>query len=334
MSETSSKENNLLTDAVSQIIGIFALAGIGIGATGGVAVNQIGGGGILDGIIILVVLTVTFLLGPVIGLITGLRVGDKQGRSSDSYVTGLIGSVAGYFAMILAVVIIVFAVMAISGGGGGSSATQASTTASGSSSSLAIGEYIVPIIAVAIPTGITGLGGVYFGGNRVTAGESVDSPTGISGLGDAYFDVNKSTVEENRITLSKKYVAIVIVAIGIVVAGAVVVPNALSSGPPVEVEGSTLFIQNTITADATITNPTNSEKTTTLTVELVIDGSTVETRSEEITVSANDGTTISWSLVDGSDLTSSQIDAVNEGNMELRFKIDDTIVDTDTPAAS
>lgn len=309
MSEKTSQGVDFSTGAVSQIIGIFALAGIGIGATGGVAVNQIGGGAILGGIIILVVLTVTFLLGPVIGLIAGLRVGDEQGRSSESYLTGLLGSVAGYFVMILAVVIIVSVVMAISGGGGGSGATQASTTSGGSSSGLAIGEYIVPIIAVAIPTGITGLGGVYFGGNKGTAGEK-------------------------GITLSKKYVAIVIVVIGIVVAGAVVVPNALSSGPPVEVDGSTEFIQNTITADATITNPADSEKTKTLTVELVIDGSIVETRSEEITVSANDETTIRWSLVDGPDLTQSQVDAVNQGNMELRFKIDDTTVDTDSPAAS
>jgi len=309
VSEKTSQGVDFSTGAVSQIIGIFALAGIGIGATGGVAVNQIGGGAILGGIIILVVLTVTFLLGPVIGLIAGLRVGDEQGRSSESYLTGLLGSVAGYFVMILAVVIIVSVVMAISGGGGGSGATQASTTSGGSSSGLAIGEYIVPIIAVAIPTGITGLGGVYFGGN-------------------------KGTAEKKGITLSKKYVAIVIVVIGIVVAGAVVVPNALSSGPPVEVDGSTEFIQNTITADATITNPADSEKTKTLTVELVIDGSIVETRSEEITVSANDETTIRWSLVDGPDLTQSQVDAVNQGNMELRFKIDDTTVDTDSPAAS
>jgi hypothetical protein len=309
MSEKISQGVDFSTGAVSQIIGIFALAGIGIGATGGVAVNQIGGGAILGGIIILVVLTVAFLLGPVIGLIAGLRVGDEQGRSSESYLTGLLGSVAGYFVMILAVVIIVSVVMAITGGGGGSGATQASTTSGGSSSGLAIGEYIVPIIAVAIPTGITGLGGVYFGGNKRTAGEK-------------------------GITLSKKYVAIVIVVIGIVVAGAVVVPNALSSGPPVEVDGSTEFIQNTITADATITNPADSEKTKTLTVELVIDGSIVETRSEEITVSANDETTIRWSLIDGPDLTQSQVDAVNQGNMELRFKIDDTTVDTDSPAAS
>lgn len=309
MSEITSQGVNFSTGAVSQIIGIFALTGIGIGATGGVAVNQIGGGAILGGVIILVVLTVTFLLGPVIGLIAGLRVGDEQGRSPESYLTGLLGSVAGYFVMILAVVIIVSVVMAISGGGGGSGATQASTTTGGSSSSLPIGEYIVPIIAVAIPTGITGLGGVYFGGNKCTAGE-------------------------DGITLSKKYVAIVIVVISIVVAGAVVVPNALSSGPPLEVDGSTEFIQNTITADATITNPADSERTKTLTVELVIDGSIVETRSEEITVPANDQITIRWSLVDGPDLTQSQVDAVNEGNMELRFKIDDTTVDTDSPAAS
>jgi hypothetical protein len=309
VSEKISQGVDFSTGAVSQIIGIFALAGIGIGATGGVAVNQIGGGAILGSIIILVVLTVTFLLGPVIGLIAGLRVGDEQGRSSESYLTGLLGSVVGYFVMIFAVVIIVSVLMAISSGGGGGGATQASTTSGASSSGLAIGEYIVPIIAVAIPTGITGLGGVYFGGNKSTAGQK-------------------------EISLSKKYVATAIVVIGIVVAGAVVVPNALSSGPPLEVDGSTEFIQNTITADATITNPADSEKTKTVAVELVIDGSIIETRSEEITVSANDETTIRWSLVEGSELSQSQIDAVNRGNMELRFKIDDTTVDTDSPAAS
>jgi len=309
VSETKSQKSNISTDAVSEIIGIFVLAGIGIGATGGVAVNQIGGGGILSGTIILIVLTSTFLLGPVIGLIAGLRIGDEQGQSSDSYLTGLLGSTAGYFFMILSVIIIISLAMMISGGGGGSGATQTSTTAGGSSSSMALGEYIVPIIAVAIPTGITGLGGVYFGGNGNTA-------------------------EENVVQISKKYVAIVFVIISIVAAGAIVAPNALSSGPPFEVDGSTEVVQNTITADATISNPADNEKTKTLTVELVIDGSVVETRSEEITIPGNDKTKIRWSIIYGSDLTRSQVDAVNEGNMQLRFKINGSTVDTDSPAPS
>lgn len=312
MSETAgSNKINLSTRGIIQIIGIFALAGVGIGATGGVAVSQLGAGSaILSGVLILVVLTIAFLLGPVIGLISGLRIGDTQGRSPESYITGLVGSVAGYFVMILAIVIIISVIMAITGGGSGesSAATQASTT-DGSSSGLAIGEYLVPIIAVALPTGITGLGGVFFGGHNHTTGKS-------------------------GVTLPTRYVPVTVAVIAIVVAGAIVAPSLLSSEPQLQVDGSTEFPQNSITADATITNPAESETTQTLTVELYIDGSEITSRSEEVTVPANDATRINWSLVEGSDLSESMIDAVNDGNMELRFKIDDTTVDTDSPDSS
>ena len=310
MTESATTEEGLSISTIGEVIGIFSLTGVGLGATGGVAVNLLGtGSGIVSGILVLVVLTVTFLLGPVIGLISGLRVGDEQGRSSESYLGGLLGSVAGYFAMILVVVLIISAVMAMGGGGGSETATTQTATGGSSSSGLPIGEYIVPIIAVAFPTGITGLGGVYFGGSAGVA-------------------------QSSGIRVPKKYVASTIIILIIVAAGVTVVPGLLSSEPQFEIDGTTEIIQNTINADATVTNPTDGEKTETLTVDLVIDGSVVETRSQEITVPANDKTTIRWSLVYGSDLTQSQIDAVNQGNMKLRFVINDQVVDTDSPDAS
>jgi hypothetical protein len=308
VTESTTAERGLSVSTIGEVIGIFALAGIGIGATGGVAVNLLGtGSGIVSGILVLVVLTVTFLLGPVIGLISGLRVGDRQGRSSESYLGGLLGSVAGYFIMILAVILIISAVMTIGGGGGSETATTQTATG-GSSSGLPIGEYIVPIIAVALPTGITGLGGAYFGGSADTA-------------------------QGGGIKLPKKYIAGTIIILIILAAGTTVVPDLLSSEPQLEVDGTTEFSDNAIYADTVITNPTDGDVTNTLAVELVINGDVVQTDSEQVTVAANDDRRDSLQLIEETELTQSQTDAINQGNMELRFRINNQVVDTHSPDA-
>jgi len=302
---------------IGQVVGIFALAGVGIGATGGVAMTQLSSGSaIFSGLLVLVILTVAFLLGPIIGLISGLRTGDGMGRTSESYLAGVLGSVAGYFVMILVVVLALsIAVAAVAGGGAGggsSAATDAAgqtTTNGGSSGGLPIGEYIIPIIAVALPTGLTGLGGVYLGGGGA-------APSG------------------GGINLPLRYVAAGIVVVGVIAAGVVVGPELLTAEPQLEVDGGMDATSNTISTDATVTNPTDSEITNTMRVELVIDGEVAATHEEEITVRANSERQVLWRIATASDLTQSQVQAINAGDMELRYIINDETVDTYSPSSS
>jgi hypothetical protein len=114
--ETSEVNSGISVSTLAQVIGIFIFAGIGIGATAGITITQLGSGSaILGGILTLVVLTIVFLLGPVIGLIAGLRVGSENGATTTSYLVSFLGSTAGYFAMII-VVILAMSVAMIEGG--------------------------------------------------------------------------------------------------------------------------------------------------------------------------------------------------------------------------
>jgi MFS family permease len=323
-SDTQDLNEGIPITVVSQVIGIFALVGVGIGLTGGVAISQLGSGGaILSGILILVVLTLALLLGPVIGIISGLRTGDEYGRSTGSYLAGLIGSVTGYFVMIFIVLIILTAVLAIVIGDGGSGSTAAQSAAStsasptSSSGSLPIGEYIIPIIAVAIPTGITGIGGVYFGGYRDGSGEHIADNT-----------LSEDTIS----TLSWKYVGIAIIIITVLAAGLTIGPELLSPQPEdLEIDGGAANTDITLFAEGTVTNPTNSEITTPIIIELVIDGSVVTTTEETTTVEANGVTTIRSEIATVNDLTNSEIESVANDNYELRFIIAGQTVETYRP---
>jgi hypothetical protein len=311
-------ENNTDADggiplnSVGQIVGIFALVGVGIGLTGGVAMSQLGSGGaIIGGILTLVILTIAFLLGPVISIITGLRTGEQQGRTGESYLAGLLGSVVGYFVMMAIVLLILSVVMAIVMGDGGSSSTAAqstTSTASSSESGLPIGEYIIPIIAVAIPTGLTGLGGVFFGGSErsATAGGAIDVPWKYAGIG----------------------VAVIL----LITAGVVYVPGALTAGPQqLEVTGDASTTQTELFAEGTVENPANNEISTTLTIEFVIDGAVVTTTDEDITVPANDEIRLSVRVATVDDMTTQQILAVSNGEYQLRYIIEGETVDTYEP---
>jgi len=160
LDDDSEKRSGIPLDDIIPIVGIFALVGFGIGSTGGVAISQLGGG-IASGILTLVVLTVSFLLGPVVGIVAGIRSGGQHGRTSRALLASFIGSIAGYIVMMIIMFISLGFVSSVLMGSGGTTAAQSTTTSSGGG--LSIGGYIVPIIAVALPTGITGLGGVFFG---------------------------------------------------------------------------------------------------------------------------------------------------------------------------
>jgi hypothetical protein len=314
---------------IGQIIGVFVLVGVGIGLTGGVAISQLGSGNaILSGILILIVLILTLLFGPVISVITGLRTGDQYGRSNRSYLAGLIGSVTGYFVMIVIVLLILSAVLAIAIGDGGSGSTTAqsattpaltSTSSASPSNSLPIREYILPIVAVAIPTGITGIGGVYFGGNKSSSNE----------------DTTDNTLSADTISnLPWKYVGIAIIIIAVLASGVVIGPELLSTDPQpedLELTGESSVTVTNVFVEARITNPTNADINTVVNIELVIDGSISATTQEVISVAPNGETSIRTVIATTDDLTSSEIDSAKNNDYTIRFIISGETVETYRP---
>jgi hypothetical protein len=229
MSSERQSSSGIPVSALKETVGIFSLLGVGLGLTGGITMSQLGGGGgggfggaIIGGILILVVLTFAFLIGPLVAVITGLRTGQEHGQSVQTYIAGGLGAVGGYFSMMLIVLLILSIVMSTLSGdaGTGSSATQ---TASASSSGLDIGQYIVPVIAVAIPTGITGLGGVFFANNgqRQAREASVD-PTSEGQEGAV-----KSDSAFDSIPVKKIGIAVAVVAV--IGVGVAILPGIISS---------------------------------------------------------------------------------------------------------
>lgn len=304
MSSGSAADNvGIVISDVVQAIAIFALAGVGIGATGGIAITQLSSGGLLGGVLSLVVLTVVLLLGPVIGLISGLRVGTNQDSSYPSYLSGLVGAIGGYFVMILLVIVTLSLALNVPTGVA-DTAAQTTAGSGGSSTGISFGQYILPIIAVAVPTGLTGLGGVYLGSNP---GSSSDVTS-----------------------FSTKYVVGGVVLVFMIAAAGLIGPELLSSEPQLEVSGAVSSGQNTLYADGTVTNPTTTEITNVITVELVIDGESFATEQEEVTVPAGTDTEISLEIATVDGLSNSQIQAVGSGQFEIRYSINDQTVETYT----
>ncbi|WP_231190166.1 hypothetical protein [Haladaptatus sp. DYF46] len=136
------------------IIGLFAVIGAGFGLTGVVAIQMVAGGNsgiggqILAGIFLISLLVVLLLIGPIVGGFGGLRVAEQlaEGRHT-VYLTSFVGNAVGYVVMVIvsALLIGLFA-----GGGGG-----------GSGSPFSITDLLIPLIILALPVGLTGVGASY-----------------------------------------------------------------------------------------------------------------------------------------------------------------------------
>jgi len=319
---------------VKETIGIFSLLGVGLGLTGGITISQLagGGGGIFGGILVLVVLTFAFLIGPLVAVITGLRIGEEHGQSNETYIAGGLGAVGGYLSMMLIVLLILsLAMSTLSGDAGtGTSATQSAST---SGSGLDIGEYILPVIAVAIPTAITGSGGVFFAGNDQGQVEGVSAGSAIEGQQEGV----KTDSALDSIPLKKVGIAIAVIAV--IGAGVAILPGIISpsSAGDLVVNGDIAGPNDEILATGTIENPTDQEISTTVTYEFVVDGETVGTSNEDITVPANSQIEISHGVVTYQELeqtlTEQEQSEFGAGNFQMDFIIQGETVDSATVEA-
>jgi hypothetical protein len=135
-------------------IGLFAVIGVGFGLTGIVILALVAGGGsgvgggILAGIFLISLLVVLLLTGSIVGAFCGLRVAERlRGNARTTYLTSFVGTAVGYVVMV-AIAVVLIGLTA--GGGGGQTG--------GGGGFFNIVNLLVPLIVLAIPVGLTGVG--------------------------------------------------------------------------------------------------------------------------------------------------------------------------------
>jgi hypothetical protein len=181
-------------------VGLFAMVGLTLGLTGAFAFSYFNEGGatsgILTGLLSIIVLTIGFLLGPVVAMVVGLRVYGSDADSDTKYTTSGIGSFVGYIVMIVVLVLVLtvsFGLIGAGGQAGTGTGTDGAGTAGDGGGVLSIGDLLLPLIGFAIPTGIMGVGatwlasrfGVASGGGRTGgASNNDDMPTSTTSSSD------------------------------------------------------------------------------------------------------------------------------------------------------
>lgn len=133
------------------VIGLFAVIGVGFGLTGIVAVEFVAGsttGGQFVGALLLISLFAVLLFtGPIAGAFSGLRVADRLNENAGTvYLTSFVATAVGYFVMVVVSVLLLGLVV-----GGGDATT-------GGGSLFDLLDLVIPLVLLAIPVGITGLG--------------------------------------------------------------------------------------------------------------------------------------------------------------------------------
>lgn len=319
MSESNQATSDIRLTIIKETVGIFSLVGVGLGLTGGITLSQLSeGGGILGGVLVLVVLTFAFLIGPLVAVITGMRAGERYGQSSQTYFAGGAGAVGGYLSMMVIVLLIVSLAMSTLSGdaGGGASATQSAST---SGSGLNIGEYLVPVVAVAIPTAVTGLGGVFLAGEgQVEEKEVTSSSTAGENEGEIQ---SGSAIDSLPIKKIGAVVAVIaVVGVGIAFIGGTT--SSLEETLDVTFEEQSIS-EGDVTHTWTVKNPTNSDIQTTMKSDITIDGEEITEGSKEIMVPANEQVTVSIVAAEDGELTSQQETMVQEFDYRALYNFED-----------
>lgn len=307
MSETDNVFS-IPTRSLKLTIGIFALTGLGLGLTGAVVLFQLGsGGGLFGGVLLLLLVTTAFLFSPVIGVISGLRVGSDRSRTPDLYTESFLTTMLGSYAMMGTVLITIGLGMAVMTGGGAGGSGSVQTGASGvvgSSGDLNLQQYILPIILVGIPTGVTGVGGAYFGART------------------------EGSPEDESIKLPVKGVATGLVIISVLLISVPVVSVVLAPpAPQLSVDGDVYAMSNVVIAGGTVENPTGQAITNDVKAEFVVGDDVVGSNEDTVTVGANGELSVGIELMNLDDLTTSQTQSLQSGDWEVRYIINQETVE-------
>jgi hypothetical protein len=315
---------------IVSLVAVFALVGVGIGLSGAIAISQLGGdGALVAGLLLIVVLTIAFLLWPVIGLIGGLRAGQRHGRLRDTYLSTTIGSAAGFLVMMGLVLVLMMLGLALAGSGGGGAGGTAAQ--SGSGASVQPGQLFVPIVITTIPTVIVSLGGTYFGGGSTTESAPSKTPTATESTtrsSSGLPSLPEPPSLQSSPTVPTRYVAAVVLAVVVIVAVTVGPSLLFSPTERLNVEGEVSGGGNLLFGSAIVTNPSDTEVTTDMTLVLSVNGEEAGRTIDEVSIPANGGKEVSWELQSTFDLSDSQTAAIENGNFQLQLSIDGETVET------
>ena len=153
------------------IIGIFSLVGVGFGITGFLVLQLVAGSGgtssqIFAAIFALSLLGIVLLLGPVIAVYSSLNTANGFYHDArTTYLASFVSNFAGYLIMVVIAVLLIGAALG-GGGSAGSGTTTEQTTSTGDTFDL--GSLAIPMIALAIPVGLVGVGSTYLHRKRNT----------------------------------------------------------------------------------------------------------------------------------------------------------------------
>lgn len=299
-------------------VGIFALIGVGLGLVGFVVLTQSASGNnmadaIVSGIFSIMILVIALFLGPVIAAIVGIQMGNRN-QSSSVYFTSFVGNTIGYIVMMLIVLAILSIGIGLVSNGGGSSTMGGTTGEVGASGGGGFGQWVFPIIAISVITGLTGTGARYL---QIQANQMGKTETGDF---------------SNLIPL--KGILAVLLVCGVLLVS-IYGSSALLSGDPssnLEVTGEAYSQNNILYGSAVVENVGDSEATATLTIRLLIDGQERDdfTSSTEVTLDGDESTTETLEMGRYGTLPRSEINELNAGNWTIEFLIDGEVKDTYT----
>lgn len=145
------------------VIGLFGIVGAGFGLLGVIVLELLAGGSgggfgqaIAAALFLVSVLVVVLLTGPVMAALSGLRIAERLDEARATYLTSFVATAVGYVVMVLIAAVLIGLV--VGGGGGGAEATATGGT---TTNPFDIAGLIVPLVALAIPVGLTGLASAF-----------------------------------------------------------------------------------------------------------------------------------------------------------------------------
>lgn len=299
---------------IGEVVGLFAVVGLGMGIIATLVLGQFTGGGsgigsaLIAGIGYLTALTVAGLTAPIVATVTGLRTGRQLGRGSSGYLTSVVGAAIG--AVVLMSLVVLCLSIGLSGGGGGAETTAGSTTGQ-STGSGDLGQLLVIILSVALPTGVVGAAGTYFG--------STDAQETGSRVGNKGDGIPLRTIG---------IVAAAVVVLTVVGFGASAVLGG-GGANAVEVVGEPTFTQegSDLSSSITLNNTGSDPVSANVTARLVINGEADPdfSRTSNMSLDGHEQRNLIIGFADTSAATRSQEQALNNGNYLFQVLVEDDI---------
>lgn len=149
--------DELDTDELIYVVGVFGLIGAGIGLIG--VLGPLFGSTLVKATIKIVValagVSVVVAGGPVVGVLTGLGIDDRMNdRGRPVFLTAGASGVVGHLLMMVVAILLLSVGIDSSGSGGG---------AGGGASSIlnSFGDFLLPLVLIAVATGLVSAGAAY-----------------------------------------------------------------------------------------------------------------------------------------------------------------------------